>query len=201
MKTLSAVFVLSTLGLSSITMASTGTITINGKIYNETCILSGDRSTATGTGNVIVTLNNIPSSNFSDSQRISGLKDFSVELTKTDGTACYINTTVGINLAPIVTLSTSSSADYKSDETSALVNKASTNSVTNPVYVQILAKPNATSAGAVIDYNNTGTQAKAPYDALNNRFYYAAQYYAGTGVDIPASQDVMTTVTYNITYP
>ncbi|QXW24575.1 hypothetical protein KXJ74_09170 [Acinetobacter johnsonii] len=61
MKALSTLVALSALGMSSIALAASGTITINGKIYNETCVLTGADSTATGTGNVVVTLNTIPS--------------------------------------------------------------------------------------------------------------------------------------------
>ena len=201
MKALSTLVALSALGMSTIALAASGTITINGKIYNETCVLSGADSTATGIGNVVVTLSTIPSSNFTSLNRVSGLKAFNVGLTKTDGSACYTAAGLGANLAPVVTLSTANASDYKSDETTALLNKASTKSATNPAYIQILAKPNSTGAGVAVDYSDTATQAKAAYDSTNNRFYYAAQYYAGNGSVIPEAQDVTAVVTYNITYP
>ncbi|OTG82858.1 fimbrial protein [Acinetobacter sp. ANC 4648] len=200
MKTLKIALAITALSLSSITFANPGTITINGKIYNETCVLTGGTN-ALGTTNVVVTLDTIPSSNFTTTTRMSGLKNFDVTLSKTDGTACYTATGLSANLAPVVTLSTSTSADYSATETTALVNKAGTKSTTNPVFVQILAKPTSVGAGTLVDYSNTSTQAKAAYDSTANKFYYAAQYYAGTGSILPAAQDVNAVVTYNITYP
>jgi type 1 fimbria pilin len=200
MKTLKMALAITALGTSSLALANTGTITINGKIYNETCILSGG-SNATGTTNVTVTLDTIPSSNFTASARTSGLKNFDVTLTKPDGTTACYTSALGSSLAPVVTLSTAAAADYSSTETTALVNKAGTKSTTNPVFVQILAKPNSSGAGTIVDYSNTSTQAKATNESATNKFYYAAQYYAGAGSTIPAAQDVNAVVTYNITYP
>src|SRR5690606_33975205 len=140
MKTLKMAIAITALGTSSFVLANTGTITINGKIYNETCILSGS-SNATGTKNIVVILPTISSSSFTTTNRISGKKDFELTLTKPDGSVCYVNG-LAASLAPVVTLSTAATADYNATDTTALVNKASTKSTTNPVYVQILAKPN-----------------------------------------------------------
>lgn len=50
MKYVNLILAVTALGVSTITAANTGTITINGKIFNETCILSGGSgSNATGT--------------------------------------------------------------------------------------------------------------------------------------------------------
>lgn len=201
MKNLKMAVCILALGISSLALANTGTITINGKIYNETCILSGS-SNANGTKNIVVNLPTISSSSFTASERVSGKQDFDVSLTKTDGTtACYTAGGLGASLAPVVTLSTSSSGDYNATEPTALVNKAPTKSTTNPVFVQILAKSNSAGAGTLVDYSNTSTQAKATYDSASNKFYYSAQYYAGTGTIIPEAQNVNAVITYNITYP
>src|SRR5690606_27861796 len=172
MKNLKMAVGILTLGISSLALANTGTITINGKIYNETCILSAS-SNATGTKNIEVNLATISSSSFSESDRTSGKQDFSVSLTKANGTACYTKQALAASLAPVVTLSTSSPGDYDDSETTALVNKASTKSTTNPVFVQILAKSNSIGAGTLVDYSNTSTQAKATYDSASNKFYYS----------------------------
>lgn len=197
MKYVNLILAVTALGVSTIAAANTGTITINGKIFNETCILSGG-SNATGTTDVTVTLDTIPSSSFTSTVRLAGKKDFDLSLTKTDGTACY-TTTLGSSLAPVVTLSTTSTDDYVG---TGLVNKAGTASTTNPVYVQILTRTGSgDTTGTVVDYSNTTTQSKANYDSTLNKFYYAAQYYAGTGTVIPAAQNVNAVVTYTITYP
>jgi hypothetical protein len=79
---------------------------------------------------------------------------------------------------------------------------STTASTTNPVYVQILARTGSgDSNGAVVNYSDTATQAKATYDSTANKFYYAAQYSAGAGAIIPEAQNVNAVVTYTITYP
>jgi major type 1 subunit fimbrin (pilin) len=199
MKYVNLILAVTALGVSTIAAANTGTITINGKIFNETCILSGG-SNATGTTDVTVTLDTIPSSSFTSTVRLAGKKDFDLSLTKTDGTACY-TTTLGSSLAPVVTLSTTSPAAYQSNGID-LNNQATIKSTTNPVYVQILARTSSgDTTGAVVNYSNTATQAKATYDSTANKFYYAAQYSAGAGAIIPEAQNVNAVVTYTITYP
>ena len=202
MKYVNLILAVTALGVSTIAAANTGTITINGKIFNETCILSGGSgSNATGTKDVTVTLDTIPSSSFTSTVRLAGKKDFDLSLTKTDGTACYTTSSLGTSLAPVVTLSTTSTEDYQTNGFD-LKNKALTASTNNPVYVQILARTGSgDTTGAVVNYSNTATQAKATYDSTANKFYYAAQYSAGEGAIIPEAQNVNAVVTYTITYP
>ncbi|MDM1251842.1 hypothetical protein HXZ77_12035 [Acinetobacter johnsonii] len=203
MKYVNLILAVTALGVSTITAANTGTITINGKIFNETCILSGGSgSNATGTKNVTVTLDTISSSSFTSTVRLAGKKNFDLNLTKTDGTtACYTTSGLGASLAPVVTLSTTSTAAYQSNGID-LNNQALTASTSNPVYVQILARTGSSDVtGAVVNYSNTATQAKATYDSTANKFYYAAQYSAGAGAIIPEAQNVNAVVTYTITYP
>lgn len=202
MKYVNLILAVTALGVSTIAAANTGTITINGKIFNETCILSGGSgSNATGTKDVTVTLDTIPSSSFTSTVRLAGKKDFDLSLTKTDGTACYTTSGLGASLAPVVTLSTTSTAAYQSNGID-LNNQATIKSTTNPVYVQILARTGSgDSNGAVVNYSDTATQAKATYDSTANKFYYAAQYSAGAGAIIPEAQNVNAVVTYTITYP
>ena len=202
MKYVNLILAVTALGVSTIAAANTGTITINGKIFNETCILSGGSgSNATGTKDVTVTLDTIPSSSFTSTVRLAGKKDFDLSLTKTDGTACYTTSSLGTSLAPVVTLSTTSTEDYQTNGFD-LKNKALTASTNNPVYVQILATTGSgDTTGAVVNYSNTATQAKATYDSTANKFYYAAQYSAGEGAIIPEAQNVNAVVTYTITYP
>ena len=202
MKYVNLILAVTALGVSTIAAANTGTITINGKIFNETCILSGGSgSNATGTKDVTVTLDTIPSSSFTSTVRLAGKKDFDLSLTKTDGTACYTTSSLGTSLAPVVTLSTTSTAAYQSNGID-LNNQATIKSTTNPVYVQILARTGSgDTTGAVVNYSNTATQAKATYDSTANKFYYAAQYSAGAGAIIPEAQNVNAVVTYTITYP
>ena len=202
MKYVNLILAVTALGVSTIAAANTGTITINGKIFNETCILSGGSgSNATGTKDVTVTLDTIPSSSFTSTVRLAGKKDFDLSLTKTDGTACYTTSSLGTSLAPVVTLSTTSTAAYQSNGID-LNNQATIKSTTNPVYVQILARTGSgDTTGAVVNYSNTATQAKATYDSTANKFYYAAQYSAGEGAIIPEAQNVNAVVTYTITYP
>lgn len=199
MKYVNLILAVTALGVSTIAAANTGTITINGKIFNETCILSGG-SNATGTTDVIVTLDTIARSSFTSIVRLAGKKDFDLSLTKTDGSACY-TTTLGSSLAPVVTLSTTSTTAYQSNGID-LNNQATIKSTTNPVYVQILARTGSgDTTGAVVNYSDTATQAKATYDSTANKFYYAAQYSAGAGAIIPEAQNVNAVVTYTITYP
>ena len=148
-----------------------------------------------------MTLDTISSSSFTSTVRLAGKKDFDLSLTKTDGTACYTNSGLGTSLAPVVTLSTTSTAAYQSNGID-LNNQALTASTSNPVYVQILARTGSSDVtGAVVNYSNTATQAKATYDSTANKFYYAAQYSAGEGAIIPEAQNVNAVVTYTITYP
>ena len=202
MKYVNLILAVTALGVSTIAAANTGTITINGKIFNETCILSGGSgSNATGTTDVRVTLDTIPRSSFTSTDRLAGKKDFDLSLTKTDGTACYTTSSLGTSLAPVVTLSTTSTTAYQSNGID-LNNQATIKSTTNPVYVQILARTGSgDTTGAVVNYSNTATQAKATYDSTANKFYYAAQYSAGEGAIIPEAQNVNAVVTYTITYP
>ena len=202
MKYVNLILAVTALGVSTIAAANTGTITINGKIFKETCILSGGSgSNATGTKDVTVTLDTIPSSSFTSTVRLAGKKDFDLSLTKTDGTACYTTSGLGASLAPVVTLSTTSTTAYQSNGID-LNNQATIKSTTNPVYVQILARTGSgDTTGAVVNYSNTATQAKATYDSTANKFYYPAQYTAGEGAIIPEAQNVNAVVTYTITYP
>lgn len=195
MKAFKIAFALSALGLSSITLAQAGTITINGKIYDETCVLSGSDN-ATGQGDLVaVVLNTIPASSFSSSQLSAGKKDFSVTLTKSDGTTACYSTALATTLGPIVTLTATGNTGANLPNITT-----GTKSTSNPVAVQILAKQNSGDTSPVaVDY--TVEQTKAPYDITNNKFYYAAQYYAVDPNNLPVAQDVQAQVTYNITYP
>lgn len=197
MKKLNTALLITFLGLSTATFANTGTITINGKIYNETCVLSGASTGTTGTGSIIVTLDTIPSSSFTDVARIKGEKNFELKLSKADGTDCY-TVALATKLNPVVTLSTSGS-NYDPNDSTLLINKAGTASTANPVYVQILAKETSTATGKAVNFSST-TQERAAYILAENKFYYTAQYNAGTKT-LPAAQDVSAEVTYNITYP
>lgn len=201
MKLLNVAILVASLGNTAVVFANTGTITINGRIFTETCVLSGTDQ-ATGKKNVNVVLNTIPSSNFTPTKRESAKKDFAVSLTKADGTVC-VTPNLGEILAPVVTLATTQVTDYDATDKTLLVNKdpSAPNEAAKKVFLQILAKPNASDEGTAVDFSSTTGQAKATYDQANNKFYYTAQYNAGAGTTLPDAQIVNAVVNYSITYP
>lgn len=197
MNVLKIVKVFALLGISSVSLANTGTITITGKIYDDTCVLSA-ADAATGNANVTVNLDPVASSAFSGTTRIVGAKDFSLRLTNSSGGECYTSAVLG-SINPVVTLSAPSLT--QSSDGTLLINQAATANEENPVYLQILAKESASAEGSVVDFTNSGGQIKATFDTSANRFYYTARYHAGAGEDTPSAQMVSANVTYNITYP
>lgn len=198
MSKLSKLLAVSLLATAAInTHAEDGTITITGKVVDETCTLTGGTGTDGKTKDIIVPLATVKKSAFSTENKTTGTKTFELLLTNSAGNnVCDAVTNSGFKG---IHITTASSADHLSDDPTALINKAhmpANNNAINPVYVQLLTKD-----GTAIDYTQAwGVQAKSPVEDANTqpKLTYQAQYLTETGKVDP--QVVSAVVNYTLQY-
>lgn len=165
------------LGLaSSAVFAADGTVTINGKVIDQTCTVGGN------TGNYTVTLPTVTKSTLSAANNVAGDTKFTINLTNCpagDVGVYYDNTNANINPA------------------GRLNNTATTGGATN-VNIQLL-----NSAKTIIDLtkdqagqNLVTSKITAAGGSANIDFY--ARYFATAAA---TSGSVSTTATYYVVYP
>lgn len=180
------------------TFAVDGTITVNGVVTDSTCTVAGGGAGGAGSKNIVVTLDTVPSSTFTTANQFASPKSFDLELKNGAGTGgCGAATN---NALKGVFLETAAAGDYDSGDATALVNKATGASTTNPVFIQIV-----TDSDVAVKYSDAwGTQAKSPV-VLNPadgtgtaKMTYKARYFTKSGtVD---AQNVTATVNYTLQY-
>lgn len=177
--------------------ATDGTITITGKVVDETCTLTGGDGTDKKTKDITVPLDTVKKSVFTSTQKTAGNKTFDLLLTNGTGNdVCDAVTNSGFKGIHITTAATT---DYLTHDATALINKAhmvSNNNNIKPVYVQLL-----TEGGTAIDYTQAwGTQAASPMKNVSGqpKLTYQAQYYTETGKVDP--QVVSAVVNYTLQY-
>lgn len=190
------VLILSATALSSTAInafAADGTITIIGKVVDETCILTGGSNTDGKGKDITVTLDTVKKSVFSDTAKVAGNKAFDLQLSSAGGTeACDAVTNSGFKG---IHITTAASTDHTVSGTE-LNNKAGTASTSNPVYIQLL-----TDEKALVNYTqawNSQAVSKIVTKEGKPTLTYQAQYFTETGTVDP--QDVQAVVNYTLQY-
>lgn len=191
------VFILSTSALSLIAVnafAEDGHITLMGKVLDETCTLTGGENTNGKGKEIIVSLDTVRSTVFSTDRKVAGNKSFQLQLTDSAGTG-MCDAVTNSNFKGIH-ITTASSSDYLEGNAAALINKSSTVSAQNPVYIQLL-----NDAGKEVSYTEAwGTQASSAITEKDGKptLTYQAQYFSASGqVD---GQEVEAVVNYTLQY-
>ena len=189
MNSMLLVTALSVVGITNSAFAADGVITINGKVINGTCTLTGSAG-ATGTANnVAVQLDTVRNTAFTAANSTTGTKDFT--LTVTDGTgvagSCDALT---IGAIKNITLSGTAGTNYDSTNKSWLINTDTSAPTTKDVFVQILNVDGTTP----IDFSLTRQLSASTTGA----YALKARYISNKAS--PASQTVKTSINYTLEY-
>ena len=191
MKKMNSMLLVTALGMVGITnsaFAADGVITINGKVINGTCTLTGSAG-ATGTANnVAVQLDTVRNTAFTAANSTTGTKDFT--LTVTDGTGVGSCDALTIGAIKNITLSGTAGTNYDSTNTSWLINTDTSAPTTKDVFVQILNVDGTTP----IDFSST-RQLSAP---TAGAYALKAQYISNKAS--PDPQTVKTSINYTLEY-
>ena len=188
MNSMLLVTALSMVGITNSAFAEDGVITINGKVINGTCTLTGSAG-ATGTANnVAVQLDTVRNTAFTAANSTTGTKDFT--LTVTDGTGVGSCDALTIGAIKNITLSGTAGTNYDSTNTSWLINTDTSAPTTKDVFVQILNVDGITP----IDFSLT-RQLSAP---TAGAYALKARYISNK--ESPASQTVKTSINYTLEY-
>ena len=177
---------LSMVGITNSAFAADGDITINGKVINGTCTLTGSVG-ATGTANVAVQLDTVRNTAFGAANSTTGEKDFTLTVTDGVGGTCDALT---VGAVKNITLSGTAGTNYDVTNTSWLINTDPSAPTTKDVFVQIL-NVDGTSP---IDFSST-RQLSAP---TAGAYALKARYISNKAS--PASQTVQTSINYTLEY-
>ena len=174
-------------GITNSTFAADGVITINGKVINGTCTLTGSGA-ATGTGNnVAVQLDTVRNTAFTGDGSTTGEKDFQLTVTDGSGGTCDALTVGAIKN---ITLSGTAGTDYDSTNKSWLINTDTSAPPTKDVFVQILNVDGLTPVNFSL-----ARQLSAP---TASAYALKARYISNKAS--PASQTVKTSINYTLEY-
>lgn len=187
MNSMLLVTALSAVGITNSAFAADGVITINGKVINGTCTLTGSAG-ATGTANnVAVQLDTVRNTAFTGANPTTGTKDFTLTVTDGTGGSCDALT---IGAIKNITLSGTAGTNYDSTNKSWLINTDTSAPTTKDVFVQILNVDGITP----IDFSLT-RQLSAP---TAGAYALKARYISNK--ESPASQTVKTSINYTLEY-
>lgn len=188
MNSMLLVTALSMVGITNSAFAEDGVITINGKVINGTCTLTGSAG-ATGTANnVAVQLDTVRNTAFTAANSTTGTKDFTLTVTGETGVAGSCDA-LTIGAIKNITLSGTADTNYDSTNKSWLINTDTSAPMTKDVFVQILNVD-----GTPIDFSLT-RQLSAP---TAGAYALKAQYISNKAS--PASQTVKTSINYTLEY-
>lgn len=190
MKKTNLMLLVAAIGMVGITnsafAAADGIITINGKVINGTCTLTGSAG-ATGTANnVAVQLDTVRNTAFGDVDSTTGEKSFTLTVTDSSGGTCDALT---VGAVKNITLSGTAGTNYDATNKSWLINTDTSAPATKDVFVQIL-----TDGTKPVDFSSTkqlGTPTSSAY-ALKARYI--------SNKASPASQTVKTSINYTLEY-
>ena len=193
MKKTNLMLLVAAIGMVGITnsafAAPDGLITINGKVINGTCTLTGSGA-ATGTGNnVAVQLDTVRNTAFTAANSTTGTKDFTLTVTDETGLAGSCDA-LTIGAIKNITLSGTAGTNYDSINKSWLINTDTSAPTPKDVFVQILNVDGTTP----IDFSLT-RQLSAP---TAGAYALKAQYISNKAS--PASQTVKTSINYTLEY-
>ena len=188
MNSMLLVTALSMVGITNSAFAEDGVITINGKVINGTCTLTGSAG-ATGTANnVAVQLDTVRNTAFTAANSTTGTKDFT--LTVTDGTGVGSCDALTIGAIKNITLSGTAGTNYVSTNKSWLINTDTSAPTTKDVFVQILNVDGTTP----IDFSLTRQLSASTTGA----YALKARYISNKAS--PAPQTVKTSINYTLEY-
>ena len=185
MNSMLLVTALSVVGITNSAFAADGVITINGKVINGTCTLTGSAG-ATGTANnVAVQLDTVRNTAFTAANSTTGTKDFTLTVTDGTGGRCDALT---IGAIKNITLSGTAGTNYDSTNKSWLINTDTSAPTNKDVFVQILNVDGTTP----IDFSLTRQLSAAGAYALKARYI--------SNKESPAPQTVKTSINYTLEY-
>jgi major type 1 subunit fimbrin (pilin) len=190
MKKMNLMLLVTALGLVGMTnsaVAADGTITINGKVINGTCTLTGSAgATGTGTG-VTVQLDTVRNTAFAAASSTTGEKNFTLTVTDGTGGTCDALT---VGAVKNITLSGTSGTNYVATNPSWLINTDASAPTNKDVFVQILNVDGTTP----IDFSLTRQLSASTTGA----YALKARYISNKAS--PASQTVKTSINYTLEY-
>lgn len=185
MNSMLLVTALSVVGITNSAFAADGVITINGKVINGTCTLTGSAG-ATGTANnVTVQLDTVRNTAFGAANSTTGEKDFTLTVTDGVGGTCDALT---VGAVKNITLSGTAGTNYDVTNTSWLINTDTSAPATKDVFVQIL------DGTTPVDFSLT-RQLGVP---TASAYALKARYISNKAS--PASQTVKTSINYTLEY-
>ncbi|TCM60465.1 major type 1 subunit fimbrin (pilin) [Acinetobacter calcoaceticus] len=166
--------------------AADGTITINGKVIDNTCTLSSNGGPVVGSGNVTVTLATVKTSAFGATKGATQAKtDFQLRIIdSTSGGSCSSLASIGSVLISAV------SSKYLPADSTALINDKAidANSTGKKIYLQLL------SGTTAIDF-----RAPRSIPQTAGIINLSTQYYQAEDGAV-AAQNVSATVDYTLIY-
>lgn len=190
MKKTNLVLLISTLGVIGVTnstFAADGIITINGKVINGTCTLTGSSGASGSANNVAVQLDTVRNTAFGAANATAGEKSFILTVTDGSGGTCDALT---VGAVKNITLSGSAGTNYDSTNTSWLINTDTSAPTTKDVFVQIIN----TDGTNPVDFSLT-KQLGVP---SSSAYALKARYISNKAS--PASQTVKTSINYTLEY-
>lgn len=191
MKKMNLMLLVTALGMVGITnsaFAADGVITINGKVINGTCTLTGSAG-ATGTANnVAVQLDTVLNTAFTAANLTTGTKDFTLTVTDGTGAAGSCDDALTSGAIKNITLSGTAGTNYDSTNKSWLINTDNSAPMTKDVFVQILNVDGITP----IDFSSTRQLSATGAYALKARYI--------SNKASPAPQTVKTSINYTLEY-
>ena len=187
MKTISKSIIICCSLFGSLQLHAANEIIITGRVIDSTCTLTGTVGTDSGSNNISVLLDTVPASSFSGLNSVLATKAFTVQLTKSDGSACDSVTIAGLKGLNLV----AGAGGYTNS--SVLLNTAYTGTA-NRVNLQVL-----TDTDAPVTFNTVyPNQPRSAVNSTTGIITYKAQYILSDTTAI--AQDVQATVNYTLEY-
>lgn len=187
MNSMLLVTVLGVMGIINSAFAADGVITINGKVINGTCTLTGSAGATGSANNVAVQLDTVRNTAFPAANSVTGEKSFIVTVTDASGGTCDALTVGAIKN---ITLSGTAGTHYDATNRSWLINTDPSAPAPKDVFVQILSTDGITP----IDFSLPRQLALPTASAYTLKARYISNKAS------PASQTVKTSINYTLEY-
>jgi len=182
-----SVTILTLMGITNSASAADGLITINGKVINGTCTLTGSAGASGTASNIAVQLDTVRNNAFIAASSTTGEKNFTLTVTDGSGGTCDALT---IGAVKNITLGGTAGTNYDATNKSWLINTDASAPATKDVFVQILGTDGTTP----IDFSLTKQLGMPTASA----YALKARYISSKAS--PAPQTVKTSINYTLEY-